>query len=204
MFTTLFLIRHGETEYVAKGIMSARMPGVPLNEKGRTQAAAVGQALASIPISHIYSSPIERAQETAAYLADLRQLEVSLADGIIETEVGAWTGLSAEQVKDTDLWQILLNQPSKMQFPGGESFAGIQQRAVAELKAIAARHPGERVACFSHADIIRLALTYFLDMSLDACQRISIDPCSVSVIVFLPDGRVRVCKVNQVVGPIWE
>jgi broad specificity phosphatase PhoE len=204
MHTTLLLIRHGETECVRQGIMSARMPGVPLNETGQAQAAAVAQALSGAPITHIYSSPIQRAQETAAYLARLLELQVALADGIIETDTGDWTGLKAEQVKDTAMWRILLDQPSRVQFPGGESFAGIQQRAVAELNAIAARHPGEMIACFSHADIIRLALTHFLDMPLDACRRISVDLCSVSVVEFLPGDSVRVRRVNQRSGPLWE
>jgi probable phosphoglycerate mutase len=204
MATTLLLIRHGETEYVVKGIMSARMPGVSLNENGRAQAAAVAQALAGAPITRIYSSPMERAQETAAALARLLNLEVILAYGIIETDVGAWTGLSADQVKDDPLWQVLLERSSQLQFPGGESFAGIQQRAAAELKAIAARHPGEMVACFSHADVIRAALAYFLEIPLDAFQRISVDTCSVSVLAFAPDGRVRVRRINQGLGIIWE
>lgn len=201
--TTLLLVRHGETEYVARGIMSARMPGVPLNEKGRAQAAAVAQALAGAPITRIYSSPMERAMETASFLAEILKQEVILADGIIETDVGDWTGLSGEQVKHTPEWQVLMNHPGQMQFPGGESFAGIQKRAVPELHAIAARHPGEMVACFSHADIIRLALAKFLEMDLDAFQRLHIDTCSVSVVEFADHGRVRVRKINQVVGPIW-
>ncbi len=203
MSTTLLLIRHGETEYVAKGIMSARMPGVFLNEKGRAQAAAVAQALSGAPIKRIYSSPMERAHETSIYLANLLHLEVIISDGIIETDVGQWTGLSGEQVKDSPLWQVLHNQPSKMQFPGGESFAGMQKRSVAEIQAIADRHPGEMVACFSHADVIRLALAHFLEMPLDAMHRLSVDPCSVSVLVFMPDGRVRVRRMNQIAGPVW-
>lgn len=204
MSTTLLLIRHGETEYVAKGIMSARMPGVFLNDKGRAQAAAVAHTLSGAPVTRIYSSPMERAQETSAFLANILKLEVILSDGIIETDVGQWTGLSAEQVKDTRLWQVLLNQPSKMQFPDGESFSDMQKRSVAELEAIAARHPGEMVACFSHADVIRLALAHYLDMPLDAMHHISVDLCSVSVLAFNPDGRVRVRRINQVAGPIWD
>ena len=164
---------------------------------------AVAQALAEAPITRIYSSPIQRAQETAVFLADLLDQEIILADGIIETDVGEWTGLSGEQVKDTPAWQVLLHQPSKMQFPGGESFTEIQYRAVAELEAIAARHPGEMVACFSHADIIRLALAYFMEMAPDAFARLNVDPCSISIVTFALDGRVRIRKVNQGVGPIW-
>jgi broad specificity phosphatase PhoE len=204
MTTTILLIRHGETDYVARGIMSARMPGVPLNEKGRAQAAEVAQALADAPITRIYSSPMERAQETASYLAGQLTQEVILAEGIIETDAGEWTGLSGEQVKHTELWHTLHHQPSKMQFPGGESFAMMQERTVAELNAIAARHPGEMVACFSHADIIRVALVGYLEMPLDALHHLHIDTCSVTVLQFRPDGAVRVRRVNQLAGCLWQ
>jgi len=204
MTTTILLIRHGETEYVAKGIMSARMPGVPLNEKGRSQAAEVAQALAGAPITHIYSSPMERAQETASYLANLLNLDVILAEGIIETDVGDWTGLKAEQVKDSPQWQVLMHEPSKMQFPGGESFAGMLKRSAAEINAIASRHPGKMIACFSHADVIRLVLVHFLQMPLDAMHRIVVDTCSVSVLEFEADGRVRVRRINQTAGQLWK
>ncbi len=201
--TVLLLIRHGETDYVAKGIMSARMPGVPLNDKGRQQAAAVADALASAPIKYIYSSPMERALETAAFLAERLKLEIQLANGVIETDIGEWTGLGAKDVQHTELWQILLTRPSQVQFPGGESFAGIQKRAVAELKAIAERHPDDVVACFSHADIIRLAVAYFLDMPLDSLQKISIAPCSVTFVKIL-NGAISVPKLNLVAGPLWQ
>jgi probable phosphoglycerate mutase len=201
--TTLLLIRHGETPAVAKGIMAGRMPGVPLNEKGRKQAETVAQALAKAPIRHIYSSPMERARETAAYLAGLLNLPILDAPGINETDIGDWTGRSVKQCARTKLWKVVQERPGEMTFPGGESFAGIQVRAAAELRAIAERHPDDLVACFSHADIIRLAAAHFLEMPLNAFQRLGIDTCSITVVHIGKEGRVSVPRVNLTVGFAW-
>ena len=201
--TTLLLIRHGETPAVAKGIMAGRMPGVPLNEKGRKQAEAVAQALAKAPIRYIYSSPMERARETASYLAGLLNLPILDAPGINETDIGDWTGRSVKQCARTKLWKVMQERPGEMVFPGGESFAGIQVRAAAELRAIAERHPDDLVACFSHADIIRLAAAHFLEMPLNAFQRLGIDTCSITVVHIGKEGRVSVPRVNLTVGFVW-
>lgn len=201
--TTLLLIRHGETDAVAKGILAGRKRGVPLNEKGRKQAETVAQALMKAPIKHIYSSPMERAQETASYLSKLLNLPVLDAPGINETDIGDWTGRSVKQCARTKLWKVVQNKPSEMRFPGGESFAEIQVRAAAELRAIAERHPEDLVACFSHADIIRLAAAHFLDMPLDAFQRLGIDTCSVTVVHIGKEGRVAVPRINQVAALEW-
>lgn len=201
--TTLLLIRHGETEAVAKGILAGRMPGVPLNERGRRQAAEVALALANAPIKSIYSSPMERALETASYLAKILALPVTEAPGIIETDIGEWTGKSIRQCARTRMWKAVQGKPSEVRFPGGESFAEIQQRVADELRAIAARHPEDLVACFSHADIIRLAAAHFLDMPLDSFQRLAIDTCSVTVVNIGKEGRISVPKVNLTVNFKW-
>jgi broad specificity phosphatase PhoE len=176
---------------------------VPLNEKGRKQAEAVGQALAKAPIKFIYSSPMERAQETASYLAKLLDLPVLNAPGINETDIGEWTGRTVKQCARTKLWKVVQSKPSEMRFPGGESFADIQVRAAAELRAIAERHPEDLVACFSHADIIRLAAAHFLDMPLDSFQRLGIDTCSITMVHINKEGRVAVPRINQVVALDW-
>jgi probable phosphomutase (TIGR03848 family) len=202
--STLLLVRHGETASNAKGVMSGRLPGIPLNEKGRMQAEAVAAVLAKAPIKYIYSSPIQRAQETASYLSKLLEMEVQIADGITETDIGTWSGRSVKQCARTKLWQTVIHKPSELTFPGGESFAGIQKRATAELRAIALRHPEDLVACFTHADIIRLVVAEFLGMDLDAFQRLGSDNCSITVVHFNKEGRVSVPKINQTVSIEWH
>ena len=70
----LLLIRHGENDYVKTGKMAGRLPGVHLNERGQKQAQALGEALKDVPIKAVYSSPLERAMETATPIANGTQI----------------------------------------------------------------------------------------------------------------------------------
>ena len=80
---TLLLIRHGENEYVAKGRLAGRLPGVHLNEKGIQQADAVANVLANVPIKGVYASPLERCLETARPLGDKLGLDVIPREGLL-------------------------------------------------------------------------------------------------------------------------
>lgn len=203
MTTTLLLIRHGESTANVDQILSGRAPGIPLTEKGREQARQVAEQLRGAPVRAVYSSPIQRAQETAAYLAERLGLPTQIAEGINETDIGEWTGWHVKQCSATPGWKELHEQPATFVFPGGESFAQIRDRAMAELRQIAARHPEALVACFSHADTIRLAAAGFLDVPLHAFMRISVDNCSLTVVTVDKEGGVRVPRINQALGTDW-
>jgi len=120
--TTLLLIRHGESTANVERKLTGRAPGVPLTARGRQQAAEVAAALAKSKITQIYSSPVERARETAAFLEHLLHIPVQTAEGINETDCGDWTGWSAEECTKMPEWKILRDQPENFCFPGGESF----------------------------------------------------------------------------------
>ncbi|HLO28758.1 MAG TPA: histidine phosphatase family protein, partial [Anaerolineales bacterium] len=72
----LLLIRHGENDFVKTGKLPGRLPEIHLNERGQKQAAALGEALKDVPLKAIYSSPLERAIETATPIANARKLEI--------------------------------------------------------------------------------------------------------------------------------
>jgi probable phosphoglycerate mutase len=88
--------------------------------------------------------------------------------------------------------------PSLARFPGGESFAEAQARIVAELEALRGKHAGRRaiVACFSHADMIKLAVTYYLGMPLDMFQRMAVEPASVTAL-HVGDRRALLLRLND-------
>ncbi len=201
--TTLLLIRHGENEFTATGRLAARLPGVHLNERGRRQAVALAGVLGNAPIQAIYSSPLERALETAAPLAAVLGLEVQIEAGLIEIEMGGWTGRPLKELGKLKAWKTLQETPSRFSFPGGESFVAIQARSVAAVEGIAARHPEGLVACFSHGDIIRVLAAYFLNVPLDSFQRLNIDTTSITQVNLGKDGRVSVPRVNQVMDFAW-
>lgn len=199
---TILLIRHGVNDFVGKRL-AGRLPGVHLNERGKSQADALADALADAPLKAIYSSPLERAVETAEPLAQRLNIEVITYPGLLEIDFGTWQGKTMEQMRRMKLWKTVQEKPSEMCFPGGESFAGAQQRIVNAVNEIAARHEEkDLVACFSHSDAIRLALAHYLAMPLDAFQRIGIDTASVSTVV-LNKERPYVVNMNQIVGFKW-
>jgi len=81
------------------------------------------------------------------------------------------------------LWRVVQGAPSRMRFPGGESFIEAQQRIIRELEQICARHDAkDMVACVSHADPIKLAVAFYLGLSIDLFKRLAVSPGSLTAL----------------------
>jgi probable phosphoglycerate mutase len=181
--TTIFLIRHAENDFVKKGRLAGRLPEVHLNENGFHQAHILAEELSNIPFKAVYSSPLERAVETANPIAEAQQLEVIIRQGLNEIDFGDWQNNTLKSLKRRKLWRVVQSTPSRVQFPDGESFADAQSRIVHELESLSALHGDkESILCVSHSDIIKLAIAYFAGMHIDMFQRIIISPASISTI----------------------
>jgi probable phosphoglycerate mutase len=197
---TILLIRHGENEYVAKGRLAGRLPAVHLNENGQKQADAVAQALSKAPIKAVYSSPMERCMQTAQPLAAALGRDVLPREGLIEVDFGEWQDKTLKQLRRRKLWKVVQGNPARMHFPNGETFASAQGRIVQELETLAGEHkPKDLIACFSHSDLIKLALGYYLGQPLDLFQRIMIAPASISTL-HLGEIGAQIINVNHSVG----
>lgn len=194
--TQILLIRHAVNDIMKAKRLAGWMPEVHLNEEGHEQAAAVAERLRDLELKAIYTSPLDRTRETAEPLARALGLEAQIRDELGEVRYGDWTGKPLDELSKLDAWKIVQMYPSGMRFPGGEAIREMQARIVAALEAIAADHPREIVAVFSHADVIKAALAHYLGVHLDLFQRIVIDPTSVSVIALSPWGP-RVLRVND-------
>ncbi|HLF01112.1 MAG TPA: MSMEG_4193 family putative phosphomutase [Anaerolineales bacterium] len=192
----ILLIRHGENDYTRKGKLAGWTPGVHLNEKGRAQAQATAVQLAEAPIKAIYSSPLERALETAQPLARATALRVQRLEGVGEVRYGDWTGKSLKALMRTKLWRTVQRHPATMQFPQGETFRAVQSRAVDALETLVRKHSKQWVAVFSHGDVIKLLLTHYLGMPIDMFQRIVISTGSISHLRLM-GGMPFVLKINE-------
>lgn len=188
----LLLIRHGATDWADKRL-SGWLPDIHLNEVGRAQVEALPGRLAGIPLAAVYSSPLERALETAQPLADAYQLTVQVRQGLIEAGCGEWAGRTIEELKREELWPLLHLYPSGVRFPGGEALRETQGRMVAELDAIRDAHPGQTVAVVSHADPIKMALAHYTGVPLDLYHRFSISPASITILSMARYGPSLVC-----------
>jgi probable phosphoglycerate mutase len=194
--TLVLFVRHGTTPTTGK-VLPGRARGLHLSEQGREQAQRAAARIAEVgKIAAVYSSPLERARETAAPIARLAKKTTRIERGLIECDFGAWTGLSLRRLMKKPEWSIVQRSPSTFRFPGGESFTEMQSRMVGTVDAIRRRHPGRAIVCVSHADTIKAAVAHATGTPLDLFQRIVISTCSVTAILY-SDGGPVVLTVNS-------
>jgi len=193
----LLLIRHGENEFTKKHKLAGHTPDVHLNERGLGQARALADALKDVPIKAIYSSPLERAIETATPVAAVRGLEVQIDPGLIETDYGKWQGRSLASLRLQKIWKVIQGAPSRAKFPEGETFYECQTRIVAALDSIGRNYkPQDMVACVFHADPIKLAVAHYIGLPLDHFQRLSCDTASLTAL-YVGESGANLIKLNQ-------
>ncbi len=196
---TIFLVRHATNDWVGKRL-AGWTPGVHLNAEGQRQAEALAERLARWPhppIVALYSSPLERARETAQPVAERLGLDVHIVEDLGEVRYGTWTGGEIETLKNEELWRVVQTWPSAARFPEGESVRDVQCRAVSAVETIAERlEPGQAAVLFSHSDVIRVVVAHYLGVHLDLYQRLVISPASITAIGLTPHGP-RVLCVND-------
>ncbi len=187
--TRLLLVRHAVTAHTGP-ILSGRMPGIDLSDKGRDQAEATATRMSKLSISAIYASPITRTQQTASIIAAHHNLEVQSLDGVIEADYGDWTGGEIKDLAKTPEWKVVQAAPSRARFPGGESIQEMQARVVVALDTVVAGHAHETVVVVSHADPIKSAIAHYTGVHLDLFQRIHVSPASLTAIEFHSFGTM--------------
>jgi probable phosphoglycerate mutase len=163
----------------------------PKPARPRRRKAAPGPSVAAV-----YASPLDRTRETAAPIAAGLGLEVVIDGGLVELDVGDWTGLELKAARKRKEWAIIQRYPSGFTFPGGESFVTMQARIVDTLARLRAAHPGETVVAVSHADPIRAAVAHAMGTHLDLFQRVVVSPCSITTIAYGDEGPT-VLTVND-------
>ena len=204
--TLVLLVRHGLTGATGS-VLAGRTPGIPLDDRGREQAAALAARLASVPLDAIVTSPVQRCRETADAIAAARNGHpVAVADDeqFAEVRYGDWTGKPLRQLARDPLWRAVQAHPSAVRFPGtdGEAIADVQHRAVRAIRDWNTRLGRDAVYLIcSHGDVIKSVIADCLGMHLDMFQRISADPCSLSVIRYTP-LRPFLLRMNDTGGSV--
>jgi len=159
-------------------------PGISLNEEGQEQAARLAEWLEPVPLEAIYSSPLERALETAEPIASSHGLDIEIRDSIGESRYGELDGKRIEEIFKSELWEQWLRHPSRTRFPGAETTYEVQVRVVAALEQILQDHPEGNIAVVSHADPVRVAVAHFIGLPLDLVGRLWVSPASVTTMRF--------------------
>jgi len=196
--TRLLLLRHGQTELSAQRRYSGR--GNPaLTDLGRRQVAAAARYLGQQGgIDAVVSSPLQRAYDTASAAAKELGRDVVVDDDLIETDFGAWEGLTFGEAadRDPDLHLGWLRDTA-VPPPDGESFDAVAARVRRAQRRIITEHAGETVLVVSHVTPIKTLLRMALDAGPAILYRLHLDLASLSIAEFYPDGAASVRLVNQ-------
>lgn len=192
------LVRHGHSTANAEGVLSGRLPGVTLTERGRSEAAALGRALASVGLVRLVSSPLERCLLTARAISEDHPAHppVETDERLVECGYGAWTGRKLADLTKEPLWRTVQGQPSAVRFPDSpdhvaESLRGVAERAVAAVReidaAVEAQHGADAVwVAVSHGDVIKAVLADAAGQHLDQFQRFVVESGSVAAVRYTP------------------
>jgi broad specificity phosphatase PhoE len=161
---TIVLVRHGETDWNRE----RRWQGVsdlPLNEVGREQARALAAKLETIPLRAVYSSDLRRAYETALLIAERKGLAVTPMRELRELDVGSWTGLSYDEVKERfpDAYTQMRTRSGRG-WKGGETYAEMGRRVLEAMRRIARKHAGDVVLVVTHSGPIRTVRAHALGL----------------------------------------
>ncbi len=192
------MLRHGQTELSTQRRYSGR--GNPaLTDTGQRQAEAAAQYLGRRgEVDAVITSPLQRAYDTAAKAAKALGLDVTVDDGLIETDFGAWEGLTFSEAADRDpkLHRTWLRDTA-IPPPEGESFDSVAERVARVRARIIAEHAGETVLVVSHVTPIKTMLRLALDAGPGILYRLHLDLASLSIAEFYPDGAGSVRLVNE-------
>jgi broad specificity phosphatase PhoE len=181
--TTFLLIRHALCDQVGS-LIAGRQSGVHLNEAGKQQALGLAERLGQLSLAALYSSPLERALETAQPIGAQQRLKILPAAGFNEVDFGDWTGKTIAELEKLLDWRRFNEFRSGSRIPGGETMAEVLSRSLGELEKLRQLHarPGTLVAVVSHCDVLRMLVTHALGMPSDFIHRIELSPASVSVL----------------------
>lgn len=196
--TRLLMLRHGQTEHSAQRRYSGR-GDLPLTELGESQAAAAAARLAGTDgVAAVVSSPLLRARQTAQPVADALGVPMTIHDGLIETNFGAWEGLTFAEAsaRDPELHARWLTDTSVV-LPGGESMDAVHRRVRRVRDQLIAEHGAGTLIVVSHVTPIKALLRMALGAGPSLLHRLHLDVASLSVAEFYPDGPATVRLVND-------
>jgi probable phosphomutase (TIGR03848 family) len=191
---TYVLIRHAQTDFTGN-VLLGRMPGIGLNARGHNEASNLAARLEPLPLVAIYSSPQERAFQTAQPIAVSKTMEIGPTPAFQELDCGDWTGVAFEKLQSDPHWLRFNSFRSSTRIPNGEHIADVQMRAVDQLEAWRTAHDGQTIAVVSHADVIRAVLCHYLGMPVDLMLRLEIQPASISILK-LHEWGPSICAIN--------
>ena len=163
----IIFLRHGQAKNNTERILSGRTPGVPLTDKGITQAQQTAELLEHMNISAIYSSPIQRAKHTAEIVGKHNSIDVTIDDRLIELDMGKFTNVPYDEIFSShgNVFMKFYDGELEIALNGVETFADVKKRVASIVEEVIEKHPDENVVLVTHMDPIKAMLSTIVDLS---------------------------------------
>jgi probable phosphoglycerate mutase len=189
--TRIIAVRHGETEWNVDGRNQGHLD-IGLNGAGREQARRLARALADSDISHIYSSDLSRALDTARTLADLTGTPLTATADLRERCFGDLQGRTFAEIAATlpeqaERWRR--RDPDwTPPGPGGESLGSLRTRIARTVHTLAARHTGQTIALFTHGGVLDVLYRLATGLGHQDARTWQLGNCAINRLLWTPDG----------------
>ena len=179
----IIFLRHGQAENNTKKILAGRSPGVNLTETGIKQVEQAGLMLKSLNISKIYSSPIDRALQTAEIVGKHCDLEITNDDRLIELDMGKFTKMPYEQIfaKHGNVFLKFYEGSNEVSENGVETFANVQKRVFDMVDFVVNKHKNQNVVLVTHMDPIKAMIGKVLSIKPEILFELIIANASLNI-----------------------
>ncbi|HEY6043054.1 MAG TPA: histidine phosphatase family protein [Anaerolineae bacterium] len=198
--TRILLIRHGDTKASQDGRFTGSTD-VPLSESGRVHASQLATRLALYPIAAFYSSSMQRAYDTARFIAQVHAMEVTRVPELREIDHGVWDGKSRDDIRRIDPKQIqdYDRDPYHFKPEGGESGEDLLKRAVPAMQALVREHPADTILVVAHKTTNRLLICYFLGIDpVQYREKLAQRPACLNVLEFRNENEAQLLLLNDI------
>ena len=185
MKTEIIFVRHGETEANRLNVFRGQLD-VKLNENGYKQAEDVAKALSHRNISAVYSSPLQRALETAKIICKYHNQEVKISNGLNNINLGEWQGKSRDDLKKfhPEFWNKWVHDTENVEIPGGETLGQVKDRTVKTVKELIEENRGKTILIVSHRCALKVCLAGLLEIEGRYFWKFFLDNCSYSIVEY--------------------
>ena len=197
MTNTIYIVRHGQTEWNLLGKTQGH-GNSDLTPKGIEQAELLADSMTKYPIDYIYSSDLGRAYQTAEIIGNKLSIEVEKTEALREMNFGTWEGRIIKDIieEDPELYKMWRNEPHLAKIPQGETLSQIKERTDAFIKEINEKYDGKHIVLVTHSLCARIMLLSFLDSDVKNIYRINQAHTALNIIELRDYGPV-VMKMND-------
>ena len=194
----IILVRHGQTDWNTSETFRGRLE-VALNDVGIKQADDLGIYLVKEKLDIIYSSPLQRAVDTAVAIADRQNLEANTVENLTDFHYGDWQGKPRKEVEKDypELYRDWLDTPEQIKMPRGESLEDVRKRAVPFIEDAMMRCGEGKIVFVSHRVVIKVIICALLGLDNSHFWNFRIDTCGITRFS-AGDGRLALTRHNDI------